>query len=370
MKTRMKVGLNYPWANYGWDFGEGPWGMRRAWEPTLVDELKSLKKLGVHAIRWFVLGDGITWGTRADAPTEDKARQWHGQPQWRFNPPQGAAVAPILEDFRALLTCFQRANDDGGTALQLMPAVLDFHMFFPGNFETGPFKKPGSKGDAPPAGFVKNGRMDAIIDRSKSALYLDHLLRPLVSMMAEAPYRGLIHSVDVFNEPEWCTDDGRSDVRRTVPLARMREFLRECADVVRPHFRPTVGFAEHESLAKWEVDGLGLGLWQYHYYSKPEEIAEAHGPVPTIVGEFASTTGIPSGVSPTKPLFQWKPIQGDRSWPELGGPWGDQRVGARLALLDKKGYPECFLWSVHATDQATRWDDEVRNDIARFTAGK
>ncbi len=368
--ARMKVGVNYPWKNYGWDFGVGPWGMRRAWEAELVDELRALRKLGVHAVRWFVLGDGLTYGTGAAAPTEDRDRLWQGHPQWRFIPPEAEGTRAIVEDFRALLECFRKANEGGGAPIQLVPVVADFHLFFPGNAETGPFGKPEHRGKGPPAGFVKNGRSDIPVDPRKTARYVDHLLAPLVAAASEAPYRPLIHSVDLMNEPEWCTDDGRKGPMRTVPHAAMMTFLKACTEAVRGRLLTTVGFAEVETLMKWDVRSLGLDVWQYHYYAKPDVIRAASDfPVRTFVGEFATTTGEPADGTKRMLSGLWRQ-PGDLTWPELGGTWGDQRVSARLELLAKKGYGECFAWSVHATDKATRWDDEVRGDLQRFAAGK
>lgn len=371
-KQRMRVGINYPWKNYGWDFGIGPWGMRRAWEASLVDELRMLRKLGVHAVRWFILGDAMTYGTREGAPTRDPARPWHGHPQWRFTPPTGDAVRPILEDFRVLLECFKKAADDGGEPVRLMPVVLDFAMFFPGNFESGPFKKSQGPTQGPPDGFVKNGRADLAYDEGKSRLFIDHLLTPMVTTAAEPQFKPLIHSFDLCNEPEWCTWDGpeqQKDPLRTLPVAKMKQLLHACAYAVRPHHTATVGFAEHETNYKWDAAAMGLGLWQFHYYRKPHEVPEAAAPVRTVVGEFASAPGHPKEV-PSQLLGQFMDLPGDRTWPELGGAWGDQSVGARLGLLDKKGFSEAFVWSMNAADRSTRWDDATRNDIARFTAAK
>ncbi len=349
----MKVGVNLPWKNYGWDLGVGPWAPRRAWEPGLVDALRALRELGVHAVRWFVLGDGLTYGTGDDAPRPDPARAWHGHPQWRFVPPRGDAVRPLLEDFRALLEGFRRAADDGRGAVTLLPVVLDFGMFFQGNHESGPFAKTAG-GPPPPAGFVKNGRVDLAIDPRKTQDFLEHLLAPMVAVAREPALRPFVHSFDLFNEPEWCTDDGRRAPTRTVPLARMIELLRAMRDVVQPHHRATVGFAEHETLHKWPVASLGLSYGQFHYYAKPAMVPVADGAC-SVVGEFASAPGAaaPPGV--------------DRTWPELGGPRGDQRLLRRLQLLEAKGYAEAFVWSCQATDDATRWDDDARADVAAFT---
>lgn len=368
--ARMAVGVNLPWWHYGWDFGVGPWGPRRPWEAGLVALLRELRGLGVHAVRWFVLGDGITYGTGDAAPREDPTRRWHGHPAWRFEPPDAAATAPLADDFRALLECFRAASEGGGGAIRVLPVVADFHLFFPGNAEAGPFTAAPRRGAPPPAGFVKNGRADIALDPAKTARYVDHLLAPLVAVASEPRLRPFVHAIDLLNEPEWCTDEGRGDPRRTVPLGAMRAFLRACADAVRGRLPTTVGFAEAETLDRWDVAALGLDLWQFHYYARPAVLRRAADfPVPTVVGEFATASGAPTALLARLRSGLW-PVADDRTWRELGGAWGDQRLAARLGLLARKGYRECFVWSVRAADKATRWDDAARTDIRRFVAGE
>ena len=91
--------------------------------------------------------------------------------------------------------------------------------------------------------------------------------------------------------------------------------------------------------------------------------------VPTVVGEFASASGAPTATLARLRSGLW-PTADDLTWRELGGAWGDQGVAARLGLLARKGYRECFVWSARATDRATRWDDAARDDIRRFVAGE
>ena len=56
--------------------------------------------------------------------------------------------------------------------------------------------------------------------------------------------------------------------------------------------------------------------------------------------------------------------------PQSVAPSLPRTVAARLGLLAEKGYSECFAWSIHAVDKATRWDDEVCGDLQRFAAEK
>src|SRR4051794_34557874 len=123
----MRVGVNYAWHNYAWDFGLPPrkdsdhaWGPRAAFRIHLAEELRALRDLGLFAVRWFLLGDGTTYGTGATRPHLDP-----GSGQWRFDncPPIGPE---FLADFEALVAACAAAD------LQLLPSLIDFHFCFPG----------------------------------------------------------------------------------------------------------------------------------------------------------------------------------------------------------------------------------------------
>src|SRR5258708_22041585 len=71
----MDAGVNYPWFSYGWDFGPAPPGWRSgndpAWVPHIGQHLQHLAAIGISVVRWFILGDGLTYGTGPDAPKLD-----------------------------------------------------------------------------------------------------------------------------------------------------------------------------------------------------------------------------------------------------------------------------------------------------------
>src|SRR5438105_3052733 len=89
-RTPIQVGINYPWKNYGWDFGPpphgdsgAPWGDRAAWRATIDEDLAGFRQLGLFAVRWFLLADGLCYGTGAGRPHPDPA----DAKQWRFDDP-------------------------------------------------------------------------------------------------------------------------------------------------------------------------------------------------------------------------------------------------------------------------------------------
>lgn len=335
----MRVGVNYAWHNYAWDFGlpprrdsGQPWGPRAAFLTGLADELRALRSLGLFAVRWFLLGDGTTYGVDDARPHPDAG----ARDAWRFDdcPPLGPE---FLSDFEALLSACAAAD------LQLLPSLIDFHFCFPG------LVVPGS------GGIIKGGRSDVMVDPRKRRAFFDRVLEPLLKVAAD--YRDTIYAVELINEPEWCTrQPGLSmdqfDAKKTVPRADMRDFIREGAELINTAgFPSTVGFAQYETVMRWDSIDLGLTLHQFHYYGEPEVVPrQSFSPQwPLIVGELATAA--------------------HRPWQELGP---SQDILSRLRLLAAKDFPVAFLWSRNraeeaASEPAVDWSERTRELVAEFT---
>lgn len=333
----MQVGINYAWRNYAWDFGEPPasdggaaWGARAAWSPTIEEELREFKLLGLAVLRWFLLADGTTYGIGAQRPVPDAQRPG----QWRFHEIPSLSDA-WLDDFACLLASCEAQQ------IQLLPSIIDFHFCFPGVSVAG-------------APLVKCGRADVVVDPHKRRQFFERVVDPIIAVCQRFP--ATIYALELINEPEWCTDDAsyQSD-KKVVPLASMLEFISEgAARINRAGFRSTVGFAKHPSMKAWDAPGLGLTLHQWHYYCDPEVIPDndmaSHGPC--IVGEF--------------PSARW------HAWRELGDA---QDTRSRLAHLASKGYDGALLWSANReeekiADPVVEWSERVRDEVAAFIAGR
>lgn len=67
----MWVGVNYPWCNCGWDFGEPPstWQPRARWRTVISEHLAELRRVGIRVVRWFIVADGL--GEFATVPGRD-----------------------------------------------------------------------------------------------------------------------------------------------------------------------------------------------------------------------------------------------------------------------------------------------------------
>lgn len=341
----MQVGINYPWKEYGWDFGPPPrhddgsaFGPRARWRSTIEAELEGFRRLGLFAVRWFLLADGLTYGTGPASPRPDPDAGREGQ--WRFDepPPLGAGFE---EDFVHLLERFAAAG------LLILPCLIDFRFCFPGRSLSSI------------SAYVKQGRQDVVIDRSKRRLFFDRVLGRLLELAA--PYREAIYAWELINEPEWCTRDSPLPFldalhpERTVEAEAMQEFIREgAARINAAGLRSTVGFALYDTLERWDSAALGLTLHQFHYYGEPPELPP-HGfdpRWPAIVGELAT--------APHRP------------WPEL--PQAAQGVYPRLAHVAGRGYPAAFLWSASASPEdqeppAADWSPATQEQVRRFTGG-
>ncbi len=336
----MKVGINYAWKNYAWDFGSAPkknsgslWGAPAAWRERIDHELAEFAALGFCAVRWFLLGDGTTYGIDDKKPVLDAQNGWTvGEVP---SLPSG-----FVEDFSFLL---ERCAIAG---IQLLPSLVDFHLAFPG------VTVPGSDG------IVKSGRHELLCDPEKRETFLQTTLVPLLQCSADFP--DVIYAWEVINEPEWCTSAPEQplsalDPRKPVRRDEMRAFISRGASLINEAgFLSTVGFAYHASLRQWDSPGMGLTLHQFHYYAEP-----GHIPVhnfdprwPVIVGEIAT--------APHRP------------WPELGA---RQDVESRLRLLAEKGYPATFLWSANREEEhcanppAVDYSPENRARMRHFIRG-
>jgi hypothetical protein len=338
----MRVGINYAWENYAWDFGlpprkdpDIPWGPRAAFRASIRQELQTLRAMGLFAVRWFLLGDGTTYGVDGARPHPDPRSSL----AWRFDDcPQ---LAPeFLEDFGELLAACAAAD------MLLLPSLVDFHFCFPGLLIPGSLRH------------VKCGRSDVLVDPSKREAFLQRVLAPLLEVAAG--YRDTVYAFELINEPEWCTREPGSgsdllDAKKTVPLNDMLEYVRAgAARINRAGFRSTVGFARYQTVEKWRSADLGLSLHQFHYYGDIDVIPpnSFDSRWPLIVGEIAT--------APHRP------------WKELGP---RQDVLSRLQLLDQKAYPVTFLWSRNraeesAEEPAVDWSEHTRALVTSFIRGQ
>ncbi|MCX6552888.1 MAG: hypothetical protein NTY02_18115 [Acidobacteria bacterium] len=298
------VGANLPWLSYGNDFGASAWqpdggvgaGGRRT---RLREALRPLSAGGLSVVRWFLFCDG-----RAGLVTGG----------------DGGVVgldAYVWRDIDAALDELDRAG------LRAIFVLVDFHWFKPAHVVQG---------------VQLGGRARWLIDPVQRARVFDCVLAPLFDRYGQSP---AVVAWDIVNEPEWVT--GRvpwMPWRRRVSRRDMRAFIGDTVSLLheRTVHPATVGSTSTRSLPL--VQGLGLDLYQAHWYDPLELRAPLGRPVaeldldrPILLGEFP-TRG--SGRSPDAIV--------------------DTARGA--------GYAGALAWSALASDSASgdrRWVPDHRS---------
>lgn len=251
------IGVNLPWQRYGLDFGANRWqpdgGVaqpeRRA---ALRAALASIAAQGVGSVRWFMLADGRA-GLREQAGGAIEGLDEH-----------------VFRDADAALEELERAG------LQVIFVLLDFHWFAPPRVVEG----------------IRLGGRGGVATHAAERQRL--LERAIVPLLDRYGTHGTILAWEVVNEPEWVTRSQWSLLRRwRVPRPRMRSFMRDVIGVIheRASQPATVGSASAGTLHL--VKGLGLDVYQVHWYDAFERHAPLERPVtgfgldrPVILGEF------------------------------------------------------------------------------------
>ena len=251
------LGANLPWLRYGGDFGTNRWqpegGVAQPGRRAILRvALERLAGQGPRAVRWFMLADG-----RAGL----------------VETPDGRIEGlddHVFRDADAALEELERAG------LQVIFVLLDFHWFMPRRVA---------------AGVRLGGRSAVATDADPRRRLIGRVVTPLVERYGRHPS---ILAWDVVNEPEWVTRRRWGLPRRgVVPRPAMRGLIREVADVIHGHGSQaaTTGSASARSLRL--VEGLGLDVYQVHWYDRVERHAPLGRPVaslgldrPVILGEF------------------------------------------------------------------------------------
>ena len=162
----MLVGINYPWIDYGWDFGGPPpaWvadeslpAWRESKRKQIEKDFSFFASQGIFAVRWFLLGDGLNYGTGVWAP-------WKTGESWTFDPlPAGHSYySQLCDDFEFVL----RVCRENG--LRLFPSLIDFHWCRQGILAAGD-----------PV-VIKGGRHDIICNPEKRQLFFDRIRRQII----------------------------------------------------------------------------------------------------------------------------------------------------------------------------------------------
>jgi hypothetical protein len=250
------LGLNYPWYNYGHDFGTTAWGHDGVSDEKSRADIEAdfadMHRHGVPVARWFLWADG-----RA-SPEFDADGYVTGFDEYFY------------DDLDTALEISDKYDID------LILVLFDFYWFEPPTIENG---------------VQLFGHAETISDLSKRQSLLDNALLPLLKRYSDHPR---ILAWEVINEPEGAMDIAEGNwVGDAIPAATMQEFVNQVADLIHTEATQpvTLGSASRHTLKYWTTSNLDF--YQFHYYGQEPliPITELGVDKPVIIGEFPTENG-------------------------------------------------------------------------------
>ena len=299
--SRYVLGFNFPWWNYGTDFGTGGWGKYTNWDDAQA-EFNYLHGDGLRAARWYVFCDG------------------------RYSPdfnPDGTVSgldSSFFADIDRALKIAARSH------IYLMLTLTEPAMFNPASTVNG---------------VQLFGHAGVLTDAATQQSYLDKALKPLVRHIAASPYRSSVFAYDIMSEPEGAMAGYWGGANVDTPT--MQTFVQRCAATIHANgggIPATVGSAQPMWVHLWQ--NLGLDFYEVHYYpgmdgsgdpgSGLPPCAALNLDKPCIVGEFPSAVDS-YGLNDTTPRSaRWY-----------------------LDTIHDRGYAGAMVWSVRNADGASNW---------------
>jgi len=229
------LGVNYPWVNYGQDFGRSPWGHAGVSSPltrqVVAADFQNIGATGVKLVRWFLLCDGRSGLLLS----------------------KGIPIGPddkFLDDVSASLDLAQQSG------LQLCFPLMDF-LWLKNLQPPAPSDLPSA---IPPSANVLH------FAAGREAL-LETVFLPLFERFQRHP---ALFAWEICNEPEWAIREFSPGPEAGLSLQDFRSFAQDVADAVRETAQVpvTLGSARLVWVRAWSE--IGLDFLEAHYYPQAE----------------------------------------------------------------------------------------------------
>jgi hypothetical protein len=226
----FSLGVNYPWQNYGQDFGSVNGAHRGVSLPAnqdlLLREFARIREAGATVVRWFVFGDG----------------------RGGFLCENGIPLHPdpyLFKDIAAALQIAER------TQLQIWFSLID-HLWLQEHAGRRP----------------AHAHEHVLHFTAGREAFLQHILIPLFREFRADP---VIFAWEVANEPEWSIREFAPAPAAKLNLAEFRAYAREITRAIQEFAvaPATLGCARLLWLKTWSE--LGLDFYDAHYYPSCEK---------------------------------------------------------------------------------------------------
>ncbi len=223
------LGANYPWVNYGQDFGRSPGGARGVSTPDtrkiVAGDFARMSAAGIRFVRWFLFCDGRSG----------------------FSISKGIPTGPddlLFMDVAAALELGQQFG------LRLCFSLIDY-----------PWMQ--NRGD--PLATLPNQNV-LKFPAGREAL-LERVLFPLFE---EFRAHSALMAWEIVNEPEWAIREFVRSPEAAMHFADFTAFVRELADAVHEssQAKVTLGSARILWVRAWS--DLALDFYQAHYFPHTE----------------------------------------------------------------------------------------------------
>ncbi|HYA78835.1 MAG TPA: hypothetical protein VED65_00735 [Candidatus Bathyarchaeia archaeon] len=228
--TPFFLGVNYPWRNYGQDFGRA--GAEHCGisltpaQEQVGRDFKHIAETGAMVVRWFLFGDG-RGGFASEGEIPRKPDQF------------------LFADVAAALQLAQRYN------LKLCFSLIDYHWLqeHPQNQNAHPNRR-------------------VLHFAAGREAFLQNVLIPLFREFRGHP---ALFAWEIANEPEWTIREFQSRSPGKLHYADFRAYAGEIARAVHEYAGVPATLASARLLWVRAWTELGLDYYQAHYYPAAEE---------------------------------------------------------------------------------------------------